>query len=1500
MSPCDDATPLVCKSPEDVSAIWLEIKTLGQAPADAEDAVPRRVQQLLSLLLEPGKVVSLVDQNKAMGILHELSAGAAEGDCIASHPLLPKLLAATPLNPHLCDALCAAISNMAAASEGAKEALIKAGVLLYILNAVVICSTAAKQSSIKALSALASCSEPRKDTLVDTPDFCSTCSRVLLECENAVHRPLLGLVRLLVADTEQLATDDEPQPCVGFEKRRMTIFGKDMSVAITRCMSPSMPAELIAAVVDCLLLIAQGIPERTAELTNRGLLSDVGELRSKFSSDGTAAPLLDQLAEQVEQAQAWLRTPAGHAWLISKKLLKHNAEATSQFADKPTASRPREVVLARKAVNGVRAALGTSGRIKYTCISASPRYIALGASTGGVYCFSREEERLLQVVSNVKEGQMSCVQFAPDDRYLAFASTKGIVIIIEHNFHNHKLKPKRLRVSTEVHRGAVVTSLIWDEQSSRVFSADDCGRVGCIQVEAPSSGSSANRTGSLDTLLSATRGMLSNSGSTIFDAEAKVVQLDFFAGLLLISTVKRAVVFDTASQQHWGVGTKTRDGDYGSCFGTTPTRTSVIYSARPGSRVWTAHPADGTVKATQKFKEQLDCLSKVLLGSDPDVAPLSKGPQSCAFFRLLAARDSCVIACTHDALLLIDPQEGKLMGWHADVGKILDISRTENELFVLDADNINVFRISAFSPPECAEFYFQTGDAKAAAETLLDYQKKVNVATFCTDVDALMLDKIISEGQAKQANSEEWTLLHERLQALHAATVDTYQEQETALFEQQRLDTQAKVEAVIVINAGSMAASRLTSALNSALNSRVNSRANSRANSPLGSLNNSARNSPVLGRSRRASECVESLPSSLRSTSPITADTTHTTKVVSPTATFPVATVASVSASATTVDAKPGFAPMPSVDVVSKSKQDTLAIAVRQHTAEAKAQIPGQVVATTPAVTTPAVTTPAVTTPAVTTPAVTTPAVTTPAVTTPAVTTGAAKSPADEPLQMGSQNTETTGQFTSAKMADGIFVEPKKSKRKKSKRKVSLADIAPGPIKANGSASKGSKSASTSPKVKRKGSKSATTSPKAKRKSSKSSSASPKAKRKGSKSTASSPKMEQKGSESLSASPKETQKENESTPAGIKSTQKESESTPTNPKALQKESESMPMSPKDVQIDSESISVSSDDMQKVSEGTSTSPTSTPTQSESAPTSLTDAPTESESAPTSLTDTPTESESVAMSLTEAPKESESVGTTQSESVATSLTDVPTESKSVATFQSESVATSPKVVQKSSASPSTRPTVSPAVSPKLASKASAAPKPVQANVPESETELVVATSSITDTAADSDDKQESSVQLTETGERVLLALPQTEADVATDRHDSFMPYDAVTIPPSQSDLIVDSSQISTPIVAKEKKKKGKRRKSKVKGKSTVVKIAENSVVAELEQQLVSNELHGSSLDMASKAQMITAHPFFKMVPKNLDLSCVLLPSTDRCWVACKTRLESRIIFLTPFYL
>ena len=78
---------------------------------------------------------------------------------------------------------------------------------------------------------------------------------------------------------------------------------------------------------------------------------------------------------------------------------------------------------------------------------------------------------------------------------------------------------------------------------------------------------------------------------------------DIHQDLLLVSTAIRCIILHTVTHEVVQVGKKSRDGQFGACFNVRwPGKPPVVYSARPGSRLWEADIA-GTVVSTLKQRE---------------------------------------------------------------------------------------------------------------------------------------------------------------------------------------------------------------------------------------------------------------------------------------------------------------------------------------------------------------------------------------------------------------------------------------------------------------------------------------------------------------------------------------------------------------------------------------------------------------------------------------------------------------------------------------------------------------------------------------------------------------------------------------------------------------------------------------------------------------------------------------------------------------------------------
>mmetsp|Transcript_23328 Transcript_23328/g.69910 ORF Transcript_23328/g.69910 Transcript_23328/m.69910 type:complete len:1413 (-) Transcript_23328:45-4283(-) len=391
--------------------------------------------------------------------------------------------------------------------------------------------------------------------------------------------------------------------------------------------------------------------------------------------------------------------------------------------------------------------LSESGRVKFTCIAASNSHLVVGATTGGVYCFDLASGKLVTIIQH-KEGHVVAVAVSPDGNTLAVGTAGGAVVAWEHNLGIPKVKAKRLKSSTDLHKGSAITALRWHADGSRVYSGDDAGRVCCVQLDRKVGPS--GRSGSLSLKQKITK---KNAG-LVHNAENPIVQLACAGDSLLVSSTHRVVAIATDTNAVTPVGTKARDGQYGTCFGVNDVGDRVIFSARPGSRVWVADATEGTVMNTVNCKTLFDVPSTVFLGAGdrPDPVP-SKGPQSMALGQLHPVAGPFLLASAPGVLALINPNPSTpaLLEWHADVPQIASLCVVGTQLYALEADGINVLACSILQPSDCSECLISLGCVEQAAQVLVDYSKWASVDEFCDAVPKQTLLATIDAAKSSEA-----------------------------------------------------------------------------------------------------------------------------------------------------------------------------------------------------------------------------------------------------------------------------------------------------------------------------------------------------------------------------------------------------------------------------------------------------------------------------------------------------------------------------------------------------------------------------------------------------------------------------------------------------------------------------------------------------------------------------------------------------------------------------
>ncbi len=143
-------------------------------------------------------------------------------------------------------------------------------------------------------------------------------------------------------------------------------------------------------------------------------------------------------------------------------------------------------------------------------------------------------------------------------------------------------------------------------------------------------------------------------------------------------------------------------GEFGACFqsGLYRIQDAIVYASRPGLRIWKAS-TQGVVLATYMFKDLLN-------GSTPTIPLLkdsaSKHPSGKIEeknFGPLSVFDEDKLVTWHEgALYLINPNNGSFVGWKNNLGQILNVAVSKDEIFILRRGHARrVLRVSTKRDP---------------------------------------------------------------------------------------------------------------------------------------------------------------------------------------------------------------------------------------------------------------------------------------------------------------------------------------------------------------------------------------------------------------------------------------------------------------------------------------------------------------------------------------------------------------------------------------------------------------------------------------------------------------------------------------------------------------------------------------------------------------------------------------------------------------------------------
>ncbi|XP_023242056.1 Hermansky-Pudlak syndrome 5 protein homolog isoform X1 [Centruroides sculpturatus] len=334
---------------------------------------------------------------------------------------------------------------------------------------------------------------------------------------------------------------------------------------------------------------------------------------------------------------------------------------------------PSYILLELDILEDIYSPIKSSSRIKYTCFDISRRYLVLGSSSGDLFVFLRDTLTYLNTVPS-KEGSIVQVCIAAEENVLGYASSRGHVLVVEHNAEKSSSQAQRLQLSYE-HKGALVTSLQWNSTTTKLFVGDDKGKVTVVNVST-----------------SRTRNLFQMPSTSLMKLDSKIVQMDFVQDHLLVSTMTRCYLCDTLKEQYSQIGKKLRDGDYGACFypGIRLQDPYTIFSARPGSRFWEVD-MKGNVLNTHQFKQAL-AVAPVKLATfrreiESDCGDLTYNPQSAAFHKIYTIWPSSetfpfLLTWGQRGLYIFDPKRHKVILWNNEITGVKNAKCYKNDVYI--------------------------------------------------------------------------------------------------------------------------------------------------------------------------------------------------------------------------------------------------------------------------------------------------------------------------------------------------------------------------------------------------------------------------------------------------------------------------------------------------------------------------------------------------------------------------------------------------------------------------------------------------------------------------------------------------------------------------------------------------------------------------------------------------------------------------------------------------
>ncbi|KAG1673062.1 Hermansky-Pudlak syndrome 5 protein [Nymphon striatum] len=320
--------------------------------------------------------------------------------------------------------------------------------------------------------------------------------------------------------------------------------------------------------------------------------------------------------------------------------------------------------------SAISKSLKSTSRVKFTCFDVSRKYLVFGANSGGIYLYTRSSATFLQLIPN-PDGPLNSLKISPDESRIGYSTKKGSIVILEFKTTSTGFKANRRFVSHE-HLGWEVTSMIWSENSLKLFIGDDAGKVSACEIAVQKAKKIFDTT------------------AIIIKTDSAIVQLDFHMSNLLVSNMAKSFLCDTVREQFNVIGTKLRDGEYGACFFPENEDRFTVFSARPGSRLWEVDKKAKVIH-THQFKHVLASTPFNLITFRKDKwIPSTEvfKPQSLTFKRLfiISSSSQLVLAWSNIGIYLFDVKKALVLLWSSDISDAQDIKVLNNHVYTFYVD----------------------------------------------------------------------------------------------------------------------------------------------------------------------------------------------------------------------------------------------------------------------------------------------------------------------------------------------------------------------------------------------------------------------------------------------------------------------------------------------------------------------------------------------------------------------------------------------------------------------------------------------------------------------------------------------------------------------------------------------------------------------------------------------------------------------------------------------